>query len=72
MGVAAADYNCGGLLDIFKTNFADDLPHLYRNVGKRFFEETTHAAGLAVYLRLLGWGCGFSISIKTAGPISCT
>ena len=59
MGVAAADYNCDGLLDIFKTNFADDLPNLYRNVGKRFFEETTQSAGLAIYSRLLGWGCGF-------------
>jgi enediyne biosynthesis protein E4 len=59
MGVSAADYNCDGLLDIFKTNFSDDLPNLYRNMGKRFFEEVTQSAGLSVYSRLLGWGCGF-------------
>ena len=59
MGVAAADYNCDGLLDIFKTNFSDDLPNLYRNLGKRLFEEATQASGLAAYSRLLGWGCGF-------------
>ena len=59
MGVSAADYNCDGLLDIFKTNFSDDLPNLYRNLGKRFFEEATQPAGLTAYSRLLGWGCGF-------------
>lgn len=59
MGVAAGDYNGDGLLDIFKTNFADDLPNLYRNLGKRFFDEETQAAALVAYRRLLGWGCGF-------------
>ena len=59
MGVAAADYDCDGFLDIFKTNFSDDLPNLYRNLGKRFFEEQTQAAGLVAYTRFLGWGCGF-------------
>jgi enediyne biosynthesis protein E4 len=59
MGVTAADYDCDGLLDIFKTNFSDDLPNLYRNLGKRSFEEVTQAAGLVAYTRLLGWGCGF-------------
>jgi hypothetical protein len=59
MGVAAADYDGDGLLDILKTNFSDDLPNLYRNLGKRSFEEQTIDAGLAAYSRLLGWGCGF-------------
>ena len=59
MGVAAADYNGDGLLDIFKTNFSDDLPNLYKNLGKRFFEEETQDAGLIGHMRLLGWGCGF-------------
>jgi hypothetical protein len=59
MGVSAADYDCDGLLDIFKTNFSDDLPNLYHNLGDRFFEETTHAAALVAYSQLLGWGCGF-------------
>jgi enediyne biosynthesis protein E4 len=59
MGVAAGDYDCDGLLDIFKTNFSDDLPNLYRNLGKKLFEEVTTAAGLGANSLLLGWGCGF-------------
>ncbi len=59
MGVAAGDYDGDGLLDILKTNFSDDLPNLYRNLGKRTFEERTVDAGLVAYSRLLGWGCGF-------------
>lgn len=59
MGVTAADYNCDGLLDIFKTNFSDDLPNLYRNRGDRIFEEVTKAAGMGLNSQYLGWGCGF-------------
>jgi enediyne biosynthesis protein E4 len=59
MGVAAADYDGDGRIDIFKTNFSDDLPNLYRNTGKGLFEEETLAAGLGVNSRFLGWGCGF-------------
>lgn len=59
MGVTAGDYNCDGLLDIFKTNFSDDLPNLYRNDGAGFFEEVTLAMGLGLHSHYLGWGCGF-------------
>jgi hypothetical protein len=59
MGVAAGDYDGDGFLDIFKTNFSDDLPNLYRNLGKKLFEEETMAAGLGINSLLLGWGCGF-------------
>lgn len=59
MGVSAIDYNGDGLLDIFKTNFSDDLPNLYGNRGKRFFEEDTKVAGLGMNSQYLGWGCGF-------------
>jgi len=59
MGVSAGDYDCDGLLDIFKTNFSGDLPNLYHNDGKRQFRDNTQAAGLVAYSRLLGWGGGF-------------
>jgi enediyne biosynthesis protein E4 len=59
MGVTAGDYDCDGFLDIFKTNFSDDLPNLYRNLGKKLFEEDTTIAGLGTNSTLLGWGCGF-------------
>jgi hypothetical protein len=59
MGVAAADYNCDGLLDILKMNFSDDLPNLYHNDGGGLFEEVTLEAGLGLHRDYLGWGCGF-------------
>ena len=59
MGVAAGDFNCDGRLDIFKTNFSDDLPNLYRNMGDGVFEDVTTRVGLGMHSRYLGWGCGF-------------
>jgi hypothetical protein len=59
MGVAVGDYDRDGHLDIFKTNFAGDLPVLYRNVGKGLFEDETRASGLAVDNRFVCWGTGF-------------
>ncbi len=58
MGVAAGDYDGDGYLDIFKTNFSEDLPNLYRYRGDRTFDEVTTSAGLGVNFRYLGWGCG--------------
>jgi len=59
MGVAVADYDGNGLLDIAKTNFSGDLPSLYRNEDGEFFDDVALAAGLGVR-QLLGWGIVFS------------
>ena len=59
MGVAAADYDRDGGLDIAKTNFDDDTTSLYRNLGDGAFEETSARAGLGANNRYLGWGIGF-------------
>jgi enediyne biosynthesis protein E4 len=59
MGAAAGDYDCNGWLDIFKTNFSEETPNLYRNNGDAKFNEATYQAGTGKYVHLVGWGCGF-------------
>lgn len=59
MGATAGDYDGDGRLDIFKTNFSDDTPTLYRNMGDFVFQDMTAPAGLAVNTKLLGWGASF-------------
>lgn len=59
MGVAAADYDGDGRLDIVKTNFSGDTSNLYRNLGDNLFEERTNSSGLGRNTRFLGWGAGF-------------
>ena len=58
MGLAVGDYNTDGLLDLFKTHFADDIPALYRNLGKGLFEDVAAAAGIGVLNRYVEWGAG--------------
>ncbi|MEO5897326.1 MAG: CRTAC1 family protein [Vicinamibacterales bacterium] len=58
MGVAVGDYNRDGLVDVLKTHFADDIPSLFRNLGKGLFEDVAAAAGLAVENRYVEWGAG--------------
>jgi enediyne biosynthesis protein E4 len=58
MGLAVGDFNTDGRLDIFKTHFADDIPALYRNLGKGVFEDIAVAAGLGVLNRYVEWGAG--------------
>ena len=39
MGVAVADYDEDGRIDIVKTNFSDDVPNLYHNNGDGTFDD---------------------------------
>jgi hypothetical protein len=58
MGVAVADYDGDGFLDIAKTNFSGDRPSLYHNENGGFFDDVSERAGLGKNL-LLGWGIAF-------------
>jgi hypothetical protein len=58
MGVAVADYDGDGRLDIAKTNFLGDLTSLFHNDDGRFFTDVAREAGLGAQ-QLLGWGVAF-------------
>jgi hypothetical protein len=58
MGLAAGDYNRDGRLDLLKTHFADDVPALYRNLGKGLYEDVASAVGIAALNRYVEWGAG--------------
>jgi hypothetical protein len=59
MGVAVADFDHDGRLDIAKTNFSGDVPSLFHNDDGRFFTDVSIQAGLATR-HLLGWGIAFA------------
>jgi hypothetical protein len=58
MGIGAGDFNGDGRLDLAKTHFADDVPALYKNLGKGLFEDVAVTAGLSVQNRYVQWGTG--------------
>src|SRR5438105_1195803 len=45
MGVAVADYDADGWLDIARTNFSEQLTTLYHNYGEAAFEDASVKAG---------------------------
>jgi len=59
MGVAAADYDGDGWLDIVRTNFSDQVTTLYRNNGDGTFQDVSLGAGLGINRKYLGFGVGF-------------
>lgn len=59
MGVDAVDYDGDGFLDIVKTNFSDEMPNLYHNEGKGFFNDVAVPAGLGGETSSVKWGTGF-------------
>ena len=58
MGLGVADVNADGRLDLVKTHFADDIPALYRALGRGLFEDVALSAGLAAENRFVQWGVG--------------
>jgi len=60
MGVAAGDFNRDGRLDVLKTHFADDIPSLFKNLGKGLFEDVAVSSGLAAENRYVEWGGGLT------------
>jgi hypothetical protein len=60
MGAALGDYDGDGRLDIVKTNFADDYPNLYRNLGKGAYTDRALHAGLGVNPQYVLWSAAFA------------
>lgn len=58
MGVAALDFDGDGRIDLVKTNFVDETPSLYRNLGDWLFVDMTRETGLGADATAVGWGLG--------------
>ena len=59
MGVGVGDFDRDGLDDILVTNFSEDRPTLYQNLGEGFFADVTLEVGLGRHLQYVGWGALF-------------
>jgi len=57
MGLAAADVDADGILDLFTTNFSEDFSTLYHGLGGGMFEDVSKASGVgAATYKPLSWG----------------
>ncbi len=61
MAPDCGDYNGDGLLDVYVTDYAAQMPILYRNLGRGLFEDATRAAraGSSAFPHVK-WGTGFA------------
>jgi hypothetical protein len=60
MGLACADFDRNGFLDLAVSNFNLEYTTLYVNNGDQFFVDSSHRLGLvAISHTTVGWGLGF-------------
>jgi hypothetical protein len=60
MGVDCGDYDNDGLLDLFMTDYSDEMPVLYRNLGQGYFEDATNVARVgSEAFPHVNWGNGW-------------
>ena len=60
MGVDCGDYDNDGLLDLFMTDYTDEAPVLYHNLGEGLFEDVTSEVGAgARAFPHTNWGTAF-------------
>ena len=67
MGVALGDIDADGALDILKTHFADDIPALYRDLGRGLFEDVATRPASACRTASCSGGRACRTSTTTAG-----
>jgi hypothetical protein len=60
MGVDCGDFNNDGWFDFMMTNYQDEMPVLYRNSGKGFFDDVSRLTGAGISaVRPVTWGVGW-------------